>query len=207
MAARWGALSLLLALAAWKMDWSGVMKALGDSSWGLLGLAAAASLASGVSKAMTWQGLLAGMPSARGHSRPGDLISPLLVGALVNSVALARAGDVVKIMLARRLMARRGVTVPYTDLTGSMMAEHVVATVAWAALVGGIAIFQPMPIPIWLTVVSVGLACLGFAVLTALRPPGPPGSRVGHGDACWRRSAASGRASTTATAAWPARGG
>ena len=67
--------------------------ALGSAAPGLMLVAAAANAASSVCKALRWQGLVDALPSARGRSRRGDMVSPLLVGALVNSVGVARAGD------------------------------------------------------------------------------------------------------------------
>jgi hypothetical protein len=67
------------------------------------------------------------------------------VGALVNSVGVARAGDVVKVALARRALARRGADVAAADIAGAMVAEHVVATAAWGALICAIAVVAPVP--------------------------------------------------------------
>ncbi len=186
--ARWAILASLLAVAAVRIDWDGVASALGSATPGLLLVAAAANVASSVCKALTWQGLVDALPSARGRSRRGDMVSPLLVGALVNSVGVARAGDVAKIALARRALARRGADVPLADITGAMMAEHVVASAAWGALICGIALAAPVPMPVWVAASAIGVACAGFAAATALRPPGDAGCRVGCGPAAWQRA-------------------
>ena len=75
--------------------------ALGSAAPELMLVAAAANVASSVCKALTWEGPVNALPSARGRSRRGDMLSPLLVGALVNSVGVARAGDVAEVALAR----------------------------------------------------------------------------------------------------------
>jgi hypothetical protein len=146
--ARWAVLAFLLAVAAVRIDWAGVADALGSAAPGLMLAAAAANVASSVCKALTWQGLVDALPSARGRSRRGDLVPPLLVGALVNIVGVARAGDVAKVALARRTLARRGADVPLADVTGAMMAEHVVASAAWGALICGVALASPVPMPV-----------------------------------------------------------
>jgi hypothetical protein len=99
-----------------------VVSALGSAAPGLMLVVAAANAASSVYKALAWQGLVDALPSARGRSRRGDMVSPLAVGALVNSVGVARAGDVAKVALARRVLARRGADVPLAEVAGAMMA-------------------------------------------------------------------------------------
>jgi Lysylphosphatidylglycerol synthase TM region len=137
---------------------------------------------------MAWQGLVAALPSAAGRSRRGDMVAPLLVGALVNSVGVARAGDVVKVALARRVLTRRGADVPHADIAGAMMAEHVVAMVAWGALICGIAALAPVPAAVWAAASAMGLACAAVLVGTAVRAPAGAGCRVGCGTALWQRA-------------------
>jgi Lysylphosphatidylglycerol synthase TM region len=186
--ARWAVLLALVAVAAWRVDWAGVGAALSAGSVELILVAAALNVASGVCKAMTWQGLVATLPGAAGRSRRGDLVSPLFVGALVNSVGVARAGDVVKVALARRALSRRGAEMPLADITGAMMAEHVVAMVAWGALIGGIAVLTPVPAAVWAAATSLALVCAAFLVATAPRVPVEGGCRIGGGAARWRRA-------------------
>lgn len=186
--ARWAVLAGLVTIAAVRIDWGGVGDSLARGSLALLAAAALLNVASSACKAVTWQGLVAALPSARGRTRRGDLVSPLLVGALVNSVGVARAGDVVKVALARRALARRGADVAAADIAGAMVAEHVVATAAWGALICAIAAVAPVPAPVWAASLAVGVACLALVVVTALRPPGDAGCRVGSGPSLVRRA-------------------
>jgi hypothetical protein len=99
--ARWALLAALLALAAGRIEWGEVGEALSGGSLELVVVAALANVASSVCKAMTWQAR--GGAAERGRSvaarRPGV---PAAGGALVNSVGVARAGDVVKVAGGRR---------------------------------------------------------------------------------------------------------
>ena len=185
--ARWAILAALLLLAARRIEWGEVAAAVSGSSLELVLAAAGANVASSVCKAMTWQGLVAGLPSAAGRSRRRDMVSPLLVGALVNTVGVARAGDVVKLALARRVLARRGADVPLADVAGAMMAEHVVAMIAWGVLICAIAALAPVPPVVWAAAVAMGLSCAAFLLATAVRAPGDAGCRVGCGPTAWRR--------------------
>jgi hypothetical protein len=72
--ARWAVLASLLAVAAVRIDWAGVVSALGSAAPGLMLVAAAANAASSVCKALTWQGLVDALPSARGRSRRSDMV-------------------------------------------------------------------------------------------------------------------------------------
>ena len=179
---------MLLAVAAARVDWPAVSATLGAGAWKLVALAAVAYAGSSVAKALTWQGLLVGLPAGRGRSGRLDLVVPLFVGALVNGVALARAGDAVKVALAHRRAARRGAPISVADLAGAMLAEHVVATVAWAVLVLAVAAVAPMPPAVTLAAAALGLVCAGFAVTTAARAPGACGCRLGDDPAPWRRA-------------------
>ncbi|HWH15053.1 MAG TPA: lysylphosphatidylglycerol synthase domain-containing protein, partial [Miltoncostaeaceae bacterium] len=60
---------------------------------------------------------------------------PVFIGFLANTVLLARAGEPVRVVLARRRLSRLGTPLPLAVLAGSAVAEVVVGTLVWAALV------------------------------------------------------------------------
>ncbi len=75
-----------------------------------------------------------------------------------------------KLALARRVLARRGANVPLADVAGAMMAEHVVAMVAWGALICGSATVAPAgPGAGWAAARPRGSAPCGPSAA-----PGPP---------------------------------
>jgi hypothetical protein len=167
----------VLAGLAWRVDWSSFAQALADVSVGVLGLALLANVASVVLKAMTWQGLVDGLPGAAGRSRGYDLVGATLCGALLNLMLVARLGEVGKVVLGRRRLSRRGVDVGHEALAGTVLAEHVIATLALSALVGAVALAVPLPGYALVAVLGIGAACLAAAaVATAVlpRPLRPP---------------------------------
>jgi hypothetical protein len=171
----------LLALAAWRLDWSALGGAIAGSAWHLAAAAALASLCSTVLKAMTWQGLADGLPEVDGRSRWYDMVAPLLIGAMLNAFLVARMGDVAKVVLGRRRLCRRGLMVSHEAVAGTMVAEHLVATAVWGALALAAGIVLPLPGYARVTALVVGAASLGgTALAAAIRPRALGAGRAGR---------------------------
>ena len=169
-------------LVAWRVDWAGVEEAFQLERWGFVLLAVLANFASVVFKGWAWKGVVDGLPSLRRPSRVRDLLSPLLVGFLFNTVLAARVGEIVKVFLARRRLARRGEDVRTTVLLGTVVAENLVATIAWVAFVFGIGMFLPLPFYAWLTAAVLGAGALAVLLVALLSSPGrqlPPWLHTG----------------------------
>jgi hypothetical protein len=113
-----------------------------------------------------------GLPSLRRRTRLRDLLSPLLVGFLFNTVLAARVGEIVKVLLARRRMARRGEAVRTTVLLGTVVAENLVSTISWVAFVFAIGMFLPLPSYAWVTATVLGGVALAILVVALLSSPG-----------------------------------
>ena len=175
--ARLAVLAVVAGLVAWRVDWAHVDLVLHPASWAFLLAAIAANFASVAFKGLTWTGVVSGLPEVDGRARFRDLLSPLFVGFLFNTVLAARIGEVVKVLLARRRLARNGVEVSATSLLGSVVAENLVSTIAWVGLVIGIGIFLPLPFYAWAASLVLGAVCLlvvTLAMATATGHQLPP---------------------------------
>jgi hypothetical protein len=97
-------------------------------------------------------------------------------------VLAARLGEIVKVLLLRRRLERRGERPPTTTLLGTVVAENLVSTLTWVALVVGIGLFLPLPSYAWVASISLGVGCLAIVVVALLSSPGrqvPPWLRTG----------------------------
>jgi hypothetical protein len=135
-------------------------------------LAVSANFASVVFKGWAWKGVVDGLPALRRRTRLRDLLSPLFVGFLFNTVLAARVGEIVKVLLARRRMARRGEAVRTTVLLGTVVAENLVSTITWVAFVFAIGLFLPLPSYAWVTATVLGGVALAILVVALLSSPG-----------------------------------
>lgn len=163
---------LVGAAAVWKLDLGQVHDAFRIDSWSFLAAAVTANFASVGFKGLAWKGVVDALPGMRARTRYRDLLSPLFVGFLFNTVLAARVGEIVKVLLLRRRLERRGERPPTTTLLGTVVAENLVSTITWVALVVGIGLFLPLPSYAWVASVSLGLGCLTVVVVALLSGPG-----------------------------------
>ena len=174
LARRFGPLAISIAviaavglLVAWKLDWATLDRVIHPASWAFLFVAIGANFTSVVMKGFAWKGVVDGLPNLERRTRFRDLISPLFVGFLFNTVLAARLGEVVKVVLVRRRLKSEGHDIRATTLLGTIVAENLVATIAWVVLVVSIGIFLPLPTYAWLASIGLGVVCLAI-ILAAL---------------------------------------
>lgn len=167
---------------AWRADVSAIGGHLAACLWPFLLAAIVANALSAVLKAVTWQGLLSAVGSVDDRLRRLDLVSPLLVGALVNTGLPGRVGEVAKVILARRRISRRGGEASAAQVAGSIAAEHLVSTLAWAVVAVGVVVVLPFPRIIQAVTIAAAVACLALTILIA-GVPAPARALGGR----WRR--------------------
>jgi hypothetical protein len=73
-------------VAVWKLDLGEVHDAFRISSWGYLAVAVVANFASVGFKGLAWKGVVDALPGLHARTRYRDLLSPLFVGFLFNTV-------------------------------------------------------------------------------------------------------------------------
>jgi uncharacterized membrane protein YbhN (UPF0104 family) len=170
------------ALVMWKVDMGALRAALHPQSWAFILAAIGANAASVVFKGLAWKGVVDGLPAIRARTRLRDLLSPLFVGFLFNTVLAARLGEIVRVLLARRRLAARGENVGNTMLLGSVVVENLVSTIAWVGVVVTIGLFLPLSRSVWITTLTVGFVCLAIVLVALFRSPGrhmPPWMSTG----------------------------
>ncbi len=159
------------ALVAYKIDLNALHTALHPSSWAFVGAAVAANAASVLFKGLAWKGVVDGLPGMSRRARMRDLVSPLFVGFLFNTILAARLGEIVKVMLARRRLAARGDSVRTTMLLGSVVVENIISTIALVVMVILVGIFMPLSRTIWIATAILGIVCLTVLTVALLRKP------------------------------------
>jgi hypothetical protein len=169
--ARVAAIAVVAAVAAWRLDIGHLASAFKLDSWWYLIGAVVANFASVLMKGLAWKGVVDALPTLRSRTRLQDLLSPLLVGFLFNTVLAARVGEIVKVLLLRRRLARRSETLPTTTLLGTVVAENLVSTLTWVALVMAIGVFLPLPSYAWVATVVLGACCLAVLTVALLSSP------------------------------------
>jgi uncharacterized membrane protein YbhN (UPF0104 family) len=171
-AVRLGVIAAVAGLVAWRVNWSALHDAFVLHSWGFVVLAVAANFASVILKGLGWKGVVDALPKVGGRTRLADVVSPLLIGFLFNTVLAARVGEFAKALLLRRRLLRRGADVSVTAILGTVVAENLVSTLAWVVLVVGIGLFLPLPAYAWAASIALGVICLSVIVVALLRSPG-----------------------------------
>ncbi len=159
------------ALVAVKIDVEAFRTALHPASWLMVIGAITANGASVVFKGLAWKAVVDKLPGMTRRSRMRDLISPLFVGFLFNTVLAARLGEIVKVMLARRRLAARGERVRNTMLLGSVVAENIMSTVALVVIVIACGIFMPLSRTIWIITAVLGAVSISILLVAILREP------------------------------------
>ena len=165
-------LAVVVGLVAWRVDFHPAVIAFRDAGWWNLGAAIIANFLSVVMKGVAWRGVVSGLPALRGvRLRLVDVVSPILVGFLFNTVLAARLGEFVKVLLLRKRLAKRDLEVPVPTLLGSVVAENLATTITWVVVVVGIGIFLPLPRYVWLATLSIGIACLAVVLVAMFKTP------------------------------------
>ena len=171
-AIRLTAIITVVLLVLWRVDWSAILSAFRlDNLW-LLVIAVLANFASVLLKGLAWKGVVDGLPSLKKKTRYLDLLSPLMVGFLFNTILAARVGEIAKVLLAKRRLNRTGEDLSTTVLLGTVVVENIITTVAWVFLVILIGLFLPLPSYAWVITAVLGVICLVVLVVAMLQRPG-----------------------------------
>lgn len=159
------------ALVVVKVDMEAFRAALHPVSWAMVIAAIAANGASVVFKGLAWKAVVDKLPGMVRRSRMRDLISPLFVGFLFNTLLAARLGEIVKVMLARRRLAANGNDVRSTMLLGSVVVENIVSTAALVLMVIAVGLFMPLSRTIWIITAVLGAVSISILLVAILRQP------------------------------------
>lgn len=159
------------ALVAAKIDRQAFTAAMHPSSWGFVLAAITANALSVLFKGFAWKGVVDGLPGMRRRAPIRDLVSPLFIGFLFNTVLAARVGEFVKVILARRHLKERGEDIRTTTLLGTIVVENLVSTLALVLVVIIVGLFLPLSRAIWISSAALGITCLTVVLVALLRRP------------------------------------
>jgi phosphatidylinositol alpha-mannosyltransferase len=165
-------LAAVAGVAIWKLDLGKIHDAFKIDSWVLLSVAVAANFVSVGFKGIAWKGVVDALPGIGRRTRYRDLLSPLFIGFLFNTVLAARLGELAKVLLLRRRMERRGQRPSTTTLLGTVIAENLISTITWVLVVISIGIFLPLPSYAWFASLALGTGCLAILLVAILSGPG-----------------------------------
>lgn len=127
-----GFVAAVIALLAHRIGWgtlSATFSLLAGLNLGLVTAAILANLVSVALKAVVWKACLDSIP-ARPRARYPHIFSAIFIGFLMNSVLIARAGEIGRVVVLRRRINREtGVSVPVSTLLGTVVVETFVLSV------------------------------------------------------------------------------
>jgi hypothetical protein len=100
-----------------------------DIAWWFVLFALVANFASVIAKATVWKAALDTVPD---HERIlyRDVVPALFIGFLLNTVLLARVGEIARVAVLRRRLAQRGVDLEVSIAAGTVLAEQLMMGVA-----------------------------------------------------------------------------
>ena len=151
--------------------------ALAAVSLGTLVVAAAANLASVWLKAAVWRRTIDAVPAAPPLTTR-QLLPSVFVGLLVNSVLMARLGEVAKLAVVSRRIRRTGSELPTAAVAGTLIAEQLVLGAALVIL-GAVLAVTMVGLPastgsdlmVLASIIAVAAGLGVVAVRTGLRAP------------------------------------
>ena len=128
-----------------------------------------------MAKATVWKATLDTVPD---HERTlyRDIVPALFIGFLLNTVLLARVGEIARVAVLRRRLQHRGVELEATVAAGTVLAEQLMMGVALVVVLVATAFFTSAPnwafrglIGLVVVLVIFALALAGMALLSRYR--------------------------------------
>ncbi|MDX6554180.1 MAG: glycosyltransferase 2 family protein [Miltoncostaeaceae bacterium] len=159
-----GVVAIVVALVVWRLDWDGITSAFRVHSWAFLTLALAANGASALFKGVAWKSVVDGLPGMRRPAKYRELIGPLFVGLMVNTLLAARIGEVARSVLAARRLRAKGADVRTSAILGSAIVESIAATIVWVVYVVLIGLLLPLPRYAWFAALIIGAICMTVVI-------------------------------------------
>lgn len=146
----------ILAGALWQLDWGTFRSLATTDAWLLVALAAVLHLLTVPLKAAAWLVTLRGVVEGGRRLPITVVLSPVMVGALVNIVLAGRLGDAARVLLAGSRLQAIGRPAPVPVVLGSAVTESLVSTATWVGLVGLAGLFLPLPPAVWIAIAVFG---------------------------------------------------
>ena len=74
-----------------------------------------------------------------------EVIPAIFIGFLLNTVLIARLGEVARVTVLRRKLVARGRSVPVTTLVGTLVTEQILSGIMLVGVLVGVVVFTPVP--------------------------------------------------------------
>jgi phosphatidyl-myo-inositol alpha-mannosyltransferase len=108
-----------------------------------------ANLGSVAAKSLTWKAALDAVPPDEAGRRIDvqirEVVPSIFIGFLLNTVLIARLGEVARVSVLRRKLIARGHVVPVSTLVGTLVTEQILSGIMLVAVLLGVVAFTPVP--------------------------------------------------------------
>lgn len=139
-----------------------------------------ANLASVAAKALTWKAAFDAVPAEEGEEPPDvgmrDVVPPIFIGFLLNTILFARLGEVARVSVLRRKVSARGENIPVPTVVGTLVTEQLLSGAMLVAVLIAVVIVVPVPrqainllAVLSGVVIFIGLVAAGIEVWNRLR--------------------------------------
>jgi uncharacterized membrane protein YbhN (UPF0104 family) len=142
-----------------------VVDALTGVALGAIALALVANLVSVWLKAAVWRQAVAAVPGAPPVTTR-MLLPSVFIGFLLNTVLIARLGEVARVLVLRRRMRADGADVGAAAIAGTLVAEQIALGLALVVIGGALAV-TVVDVPGWAVAALAALAALALGAVLA----------------------------------------
>jgi uncharacterized protein (TIRG00374 family) len=108
-----------------------------------------ANLGSIGAKSLTWKAAIDAVPAdeegRRIEVQIREVVPSIFIGFLLNTVLIARLGEVARVTVLRRKLVARGENVPVPTLVGTLVTEQILSGIMLVAVLVGVVAFAPVP--------------------------------------------------------------
>jgi uncharacterized protein (TIRG00374 family) len=174
------ALIAVVAVLSQRFSFGVVANIFTQADFELVLLALVANLGSVAAKSLTWKAALEAMPEAEGEQpfrvSLRDVVPPIFIGFLLNTVLFARLGEVARVSVLRRKLAAQGRDVATSAVVGTVVTEQLLSGATLVLVLAGVVALVPVPAQLTKllavlsgVVILVGLFAAGIEVWTRLR--------------------------------------
>ncbi len=120
-----------------------------EAKFGFVALALLANLASVGAKALTWQAALHAVDKVedeeRVNARLSEIVPAIFIGFLMNTILFARLGEVARVSVLRRKLAKRGAHLPVSTAVGTLVTEQILSGITLVLVLVGVVAWVPVP--------------------------------------------------------------
>ena len=144
------ALIAVVAIVSQKFSFGVVADVFTEAKFGFVALALLANLGSVGAKALTWQAALLAVDKGEEGEEPvnarlSEIVPAIFIGFLMNTILIARLGEVARVSVLRRKIHARGGHLPLSTAVGTLVTEQILSGMTLIAVLIGVVIWVPVP--------------------------------------------------------------